>query len=104
MSYLPLLPFRWLTIDCVTGADHFANIAVQVLEQKAVCQQDPDQDEADEAPEDSAEYDSILISSAGDVVSAMASTLGADFQQALKTFLPLVTKYYVRDRRVTSLS
>ena len=95
MSYIPLLPFRWLTIDCVTGADHFANIAVQVLEQKAVCQQDPDQDEADEAPEDQAEYDSVLISAAGDLVAAMSNALGADFASAFKQFFPLISKYYV---------
>jgi rRNA processing protein Krr1/Pno1 len=76
--------------------EDIGTIAAQILEQKALCQQDPDQEE-DEVTEteDQAEYDSVLISSAGDVVSAMAATLGADFQQALATFLPLVAKYYV---------
>ena len=68
---------------------------MQVLEQKALCQQDPDQDETEEAPEDSAEYDSVLISTAGDLVAALANALGADFVQAFNTFFPLISKYYV---------
>jgi hypothetical protein len=70
-------------------------IAMQILEQKSFCQQDPDQDEADEAPEDQAEYDSVLISSAGDLVAALATAYGPEFSQAFNTFLPLVAKYYV---------
>ena len=69
---------------------------MQILEQKAFCQQDPDQDEEEEAPEDSAEYDSVLISSAGDLVAALANALGADFSQAFNTFFPLISRYYVR--------
>ena len=79
----------------MAGVELIAKIAVQVLEQKAICQQDPDQDENEEAPEDQAEYDSVLISSAGDLVSALANVLGADFAQAFNTFFPLIAKYYV---------
>ena len=57
--------------------ESIANIAVQVLDGKAMCQQDPDQDEDEEAPEDTAEYDSILVSAAGDLVAALANALGA---------------------------
>jgi hypothetical protein len=70
------------------------------LEQKAFCQQDPDQDEEEEAPEDQAEYDSVLISSAGDLVAALAGALGADFAPAFIKFFPLVAKYYVRTQAV----
>jgi hypothetical protein len=66
------------------------------LEQKAFCQQDPDQDEDEEAPDDQAEYDSVLISSAGDLVAALAGALGSDFVQAFIQFFPLIAKYYVR--------
>ena len=69
---------------------------MQILEQKAYCQQDPDQDEAEEAPEDQAEYDSVLISSAGDLVAALAGAYGDEFSRAFNTFLPLIAKYYVR--------
>lgn len=71
-------------------------MAIQILDQKSLCQQDPDQDEADEAPEDSAEYDSILISAAGDLVASLANALGRDFVTAFPTFFKLIAKYYVR--------
>ncbi|KAI0741743.1 ARM repeat-containing protein [Daedaleopsis nitida] len=85
-------------------ADQFANIAVQVLEQKATCQQDPDQDESEEAPEDSAEYDSILISSAGDLVAALATALGPDFASGYEKFAPLIIKYYKENRSLSDRS
>jgi importin-4 len=67
-----------------------------ILQQKALCQQDPDQeDEPSSGSEDQAEYDSVLISAAGDVVAALANAFGADFQQPLHIFLPLIMKYYV---------
>lgn len=70
------------------------NIAIEILEQKSHCQQDPDQDEAEVAPEDQAEYDSVLIASAGDLVSSFASALGGQFDFA--PFFRLISKYYVR--------
>ncbi|KAI0774802.1 ARM repeat-containing protein [Trametes elegans] len=84
--------------------EHFANIAIQVLEQKAICQQDPDQDESEDAPEDSAEYDSILISSAGDLVAALATALGADFASGFAKFFPLISKYYKKNRSLSDRS
>ncbi|KAG6910038.1 hypothetical protein DXG01_013762 [Tephrocybe rancida] len=80
------------------------NIAIQILEQKAFCQQDPDQDETEEAPEDQAEYDSVLISSAGDLVSALAQALGADFTPAFERFFPLIAKYYKKSRSLSDRS
>lgn len=70
-------------------------MAATLLEQKAVCQQDPDQDEAEEAPEETAEYDTMLIASAGDLVVALSTTLGASFTPLFQTFYPLIVKYYV---------
>lgn len=70
-------------------------LAATVLEQKAVCQQDPDQDDAEEAPEETAEYDTMLIASAGDLVAALSVTLGAAFTPFFQTFYPLIVKYYV---------
>ncbi|KAG2358846.1 hypothetical protein BDR07DRAFT_1452567 [Suillus spraguei] len=84
--------------------DAICSIAVQVLEQKALCQQDPDQDETEEAPEDQAEYDSVLISSAGDLVSSLANALGNDFAQAFSTFFPLISKYYKKNRSMSDRS
>ncbi len=70
-------------------------MAMQILEQKAFCQQDPDQNEDEEAPEEQAEYDTVLISSAGDLVAALANALGPDFAQAFDTFLPHIIKFSV---------
>lgn len=76
--------------------EEVGKIVVDILQQKALCQQDPDQEEEDAIEsEDQAEFDSVLISSAGDVVAAMANALGSDFQTALATCLPLIKKYYV---------
>ena len=83
--------FAKATLD----VEQICSIAIQVLSQKALCQQDPDQDENEEAPEDQAEYDSVLISSAGDLVAALSNALGSDFAQAFGTFFPLIAKYYV---------
>ncbi|KAJ3822148.1 armadillo-type protein [Lentinula raphanica] len=79
-------------------------IAVQILEQKAFCQQDPDQDEEEEAPEEQAEYDSVLISSAGDLVAALANALGGDFAPAFSRFFPLIAKYYNKNRSLSDRS
>ena len=68
---------------------------IQILKQEALCQQDPDQEEAEEAPEDSAEYDSILVFAAGDLVASLANALGPDFATAFPTFFKLISKYYV---------
>ncbi|KAF8266131.1 ARM repeat-containing protein [Lactarius quietus] len=93
----------WLTINC-TDYGKLCSIAKEVLEQKAICQQDPDQDADEEAPEDQAEYDSVLISSAGDLVAAMASALGADFATEFDTFYPLIAKYYKKSRSLSDRS
>lgn len=77
------------------GLEAVGTIANQILDQKAICQQDPDQDEEEEAPEDQAEYDSMLISSAGDLVAGLAFALGSDFATGFSAFFPLITKYYV---------
>jgi len=84
--------------------EKFCSIAKETLEQKAICQQDPDQDADEEAPEDQAEYDSVLISSAGDLVAAMANALGSDFASAFNTFYPLIAKYYKKSRSLSDRS
>ncbi|KZT21128.1 ARM repeat-containing protein [Neolentinus lepideus HHB14362 ss-1] len=84
--------------------DEISSIAIQILEQKALCQQDPDQEEDEEAPEDQAEYDSVLISAAGDLVSALSNVLGQDFAAAFSRFFPLISKYYKKNRSLSDRS
>ncbi|KAF8578209.1 ARM repeat-containing protein [Ramaria rubella] len=75
-----------------------------VLEQKAVCQMDPDQEAEEELPEDQAEEDSMLISAASDVVAALATALGPQFTEPFQTFFPLIIKYYGKNRSVSDRS
>ncbi|KAE9406240.1 ARM repeat-containing protein [Gymnopus androsaceus JB14] len=84
--------------------EEICTIAIQILEQKAFCQQDPDQDEEEEAPEAQAEYDSVLISSAGDLVASLANALGPDFAPAFNRFFPLIAKYYKKSRSLSDRS
>ncbi|KZS87926.1 ARM repeat-containing protein [Sistotremastrum niveocremeum HHB9708] len=86
--------------------EEIGNLVKSILENKAMCQQDPDQDDEDPAgaEEDQAEFDSVLISSAGDVVAAMAATLGRDFVGALEVFYPLIAKYYKKKRSLSDRS
>lgn len=77
--------------------EKIASYASEILEGKALCQQDPDEDEGDVNEEgDTSEYESALISNASDLVGALASVLGADFAAPFGKFLPLIRKYYVR--------
>lgn len=79
----------------VADLNGVCTFTLQILERKALCQQDPDQDEEDELEDEQAEYESVLISAASDVVGALASVLGPDFAQAFESFMPAMFKYYV---------
>lgn len=82
-------------LTAVTDVKDIFEMVGLVLEQKAVCQVDPDQEEDEEPPEDQAEEDSMLITAASDVVAALATALGSDFTEPFKTFFPMIAKYYV---------
>jgi hypothetical protein len=88
-------PAPFVDTQGLSETNEVCTLAATILEQKAVCQQDPDQDETEEAPEETAEYDTMLIASAGDLVAALATTLGAAFTPLFRTFYPLIVKYYV---------
>ncbi|KAF7370655.1 Importin N-terminal domain-containing protein [Mycena sanguinolenta] len=84
--------------------EEISKLAMEILDQKAECQQDPDQDDDEEAPEDQAEYETVLISSAGDVVAALANALGADFAPAFPAFFASISKYYKKSRSLNERS
>ncbi|WVR09018.1 hypothetical protein IAU60_006078 [Kwoniella sp. DSM 27419] len=74
--------------------DEVATFAIEILEKKSLCQQDPDgDDEAVGVDADSSEYESALVSNAADVFGAMATVLGPDFAQAFGQVLPLIANY-----------
>ncbi|KAH8107390.1 armadillo-type protein [Phellopilus nigrolimitatus] len=78
-----------------TRLDDVCNTAYQILGQRhSASMTVPDQDKNEEPLEDQAEYVSVLISAAGDLVAALTSTLGADFVQAFQTFFPLIFRLY----------
>jgi hypothetical protein len=78
----------------LSDLDQVATFAIEILEKKSLCQQDPDgDDEAAGVDADSSEYESALISNAADVFGAMATVLGPDFAQAFGSVLPLISKY-----------
>jgi len=82
--------------------DTIATLAIEILEKKSLCQQDPDgDDEAAGADADSSEYESALISNAADVFGAMAAVLGNDFGQAFGQVLPLISMY-AQPKRISS--
>ncbi|WWD21319.1 hypothetical protein CI109_105803 [Kwoniella shandongensis] len=74
--------------------DEIATFAIEILEKKSLCQQDPDEDDEGAGVDvDSSEYEAALVSNAADVFGAMASVLGPDFAQAFGQVLPLIAKY-----------
>lgn len=76
--------------------DEIATYAIEILEKKSLCQQDPDADEDNvDIDADSSEYEAALVSNAADVFGALASVLGSDFAQAFGQVLPLISKYSV---------
>ena len=78
------------------GLDEIATYAIEILEKKSLCQQDPDTDVDNvDIDADSSEYEAALVSNASDVFGAMASVLGPDFGQAFGQVLPLISKYSV---------
>lgn len=51
--------------------------------------------------EDQAEYGSVLMSFAGDLVADTTAVLSADFALAFQTISPLISKYGVRHSSCT---
>lgn len=72
---------------------------MQILERKAPCQLDADEDEDDNGPTDQpaeqSEYDAMLICSACDLVAGLSKALGEEFGQAFGSFYPVISNYYV---------
>ncbi|TPX62738.1 hypothetical protein SpCBS45565_g06960 [Spizellomyces sp. 'palustris'] len=57
-----------------------------------------------EEDDEQAEYDAVLISSACDLVGAMANALGAGFSVYFQQLFPLIAKYYKKSRPVSDRS
>ncbi|KAI9354912.1 armadillo-type protein [Pilaira anomala] len=73
--------------------EDIAHNLLEIFEKKSICQQgfeDGDYDEED----DDLESESILISSAGDLVAALCETVGPNFAKYFEVYMPLIVKYY----------
>ncbi|CAG8556198.1 1412_t:CDS:10, partial [Racocetra fulgida] len=75
-----------------------------LYQKKAVCQQDNDDDEGLLDDDDEAEYDSLLINNASDLVAAMALILGYDFVPYFKEYINYIAKYYKKTKPTSERS
>ncbi|CAG8690182.1 1184_t:CDS:10, partial [Ambispora leptoticha] len=64
--------------------DQIANQCLLILQKKALCQQDQEDEEGILDEDEAAEHDALLISACSDLVAAMALALGPDFVQYFK--------------------
>ncbi|CAG8721801.1 8732_t:CDS:10, partial [Cetraspora pellucida] len=88
-------------------SDYIRPIAENILllyQKKAVCQQDNDDDEGLLDDDDEAEYDSLLINNASDLVAAMALILGNDFVPYFKEYIHYIAKYYKKTKPTSERS
>ncbi|KAI8973597.1 armadillo-type protein [Mycotypha africana] len=80
----------------VVVADYLDDIAQNLLEifqKKSLCQQAFDDGDFDDEDDD-LESESVLITSAGDLVAALCETVGPHFYKYFEVYLPLILKYY----------
>jgi hypothetical protein len=89
-----------LISDCL---EDIAQNLLEVFEKKSICQQAYDDGDYDEE-EDDLESESLLISSAGDLVAALCETVGPNFSNYFKVYLPLIAKYYKPTKTQTEKS
>ena len=67
-------------------------VLIEVITKKHPCQQDADEEEI-ELEEESSEYDWLVVETAMEVVTCLASALGADFGGLWQIFDKAIVKY-----------
>ncbi|KAF9119021.1 hypothetical protein BGW39_000665, partial [Mortierella sp. 14UC] len=88
-------------------AEHVNTIAEHlnlIFEKKAFCQQELADDEGLLDEDEQAEFDALLISSASDLVGALAAVLGESFVEYAKIFVPHIAKYYKKSKPTSERS
>ncbi|KAH6584059.1 hypothetical protein BASA61_007707 [Batrachochytrium salamandrivorans] len=82
-----------------------ANLLLQIFRGEHVCQISEDFDDAPDRNDDElAELDALVISTAADVLGALAAVLGPDYAPYFSPFLPLIAKHYQKSRPVSDRS
>jgi len=71
-----------------------ANILLSVLKRTHTCQIDYDYEGEDPEQLEETEYESIVISSASDVIGSMALVLGEQFKEYFEGFYPNIVSFY----------
>ncbi|OBZ90920.1 putative importin subunit beta-4 [Choanephora cucurbitarum] len=66
---------------------------LEIFQKKSICQQSFDDGDYDEE-DDEIESESLLITSAGDLVAALCEVVGPSFNKYFEVYLPLICKYY----------
>ncbi|KAF9345873.1 hypothetical protein BGX26_002644 [Mortierella sp. AD094] len=88
-------------------AEHITVIAEHlnaIFEKRAYCQQELADDEGLLDEDEQAEFDALLISSASDLVGALAAALGESFIPYAKVFIPHIAKYYKKSKPTSERS
>ncbi|KAF9336466.1 hypothetical protein BG006_008593 [Podila minutissima] len=75
-----------------------------IFEKKAYCQQELADDEGLLDEDEQAEFDGLLITSASDLVGALAAALGESFVPYAKVFIPHIAKYYKKSKPTSERS
>lgn len=75
--------------------DPICNYLLEIFEKKAICQQENDDEDGLIDEDEQAEFESLLISAASDLIAALAVAMGDSFVRFFDVFLPHISKYYV---------
>ncbi|CEP13770.1 hypothetical protein [Parasitella parasitica] len=79
-----------LVADCL---EDISGNLLEIFQKKSVCQQAFDDGDYEEE-DDELESESLLITSAGDLVAALCETVGPNFVNYFAVYMPLISKYY----------
>ncbi|KAI8913545.1 armadillo-type protein [Gorgonomyces haynaldii] len=91
-------------LEGVTAMDALSNQLVLLLKGEHACQQEGLDDTQDGDEDEIAELDSLVISSAADLVAAIASALGPQFATYFQHFYPLIKRFYKKQRSLSDRS
>ncbi|KAK4518253.1 uncharacterized protein ATC70_001605 [Mucor velutinosus] len=75
------------------GLEDISENLLEIFQKKSICQQAFDDGDYDEEDDD-LESESLLITSAGDLVAVLCETVGPNYANYFAVYMPLISKYY----------